>query len=224
MKAGKHIARWVAVLLILQLAAGPLVNFALLGPVNAAPPGFLANAPMHATQVSLAALIGFGASVMTVGIAVALWPLVRGQAPAMSLSLLAFAVVGLALSAVENAGLLTMLSLSQEHATANAADESLYQGLAFMVGSARRWVHFMNLIVGGGLTYSAFYALLYRLALVPRGLAATGFAAAALLLVAVAMPLFGFPVAFLLLVPLGLAHLVLSVWLLLRGFVESPIA
>jgi len=37
---------------------------------------------------------------------------------------------------------------------------------------------------------------------------------------AVTMPLFGHPIVFLMLLPLGLSHLALSAWLVAKGFAE----
>ena len=55
-------------------------------------------------------------------------------------------------------------------------------------------------------------------ALVPRSLATFGTTAALLQIVAVAMPLFGYGVIFLLLAPLGVSQLILAVWLIVKGF------
>jgi hypothetical protein len=62
------------------------------------------------------------------------------------------------------------------------------------------------------------YAVLYRFALVPRALAAFGLLAVLFQLTAVAMPLFGYGVLFLLLAPLGVSQLMLACWLIVRGF------
>ena len=93
-----------------------------------------------------------------------------------------------------------------------------------MVRSARKWAHYMNLIVMGG-TVFVLYGTLDRFVLVPRALAAFGLAGAMLQLVAVTMPLFGHRIVFLLILPLGLSHLALAVWLLAKGFAERrPLA
>ena len=64
------------------------------------------------------------------------------------------------------------------------------------------------------------YATLFRFILVPRALAGFGALAAVSEIVAVAMPLFGQPVAFAMIAPLGIAHIALVVWLLAKGFAE----
>ena len=49
--------RTVGVLLIVQMTAGYVTNFVLLGAATA-PPGFLVNAAPHATTLGAAALLG----------------------------------------------------------------------------------------------------------------------------------------------------------------------
>lgn len=139
----------------------------------------------------------------------------------MALWFLALAVVSFSLTAVENTTVLSMLSLSQAYAKANAADGDLFQTLRVVVGSARNWAHYMSLIVGGGMVF-VLYSVLYRFALIPRALAAFGLAAVMLQLTAVTMPLFGYPIVILMVMPLGLSHLALALWLTVRGFDERP--
>jgi hypothetical protein len=69
-----------------------------------------------------------------------------------------------------------------------------------------------------GVTIFLFTAALWRFRLLPRALAGFGIAAAALQIFAVSMPVFGTPVIFALLAPLGLAMLAIALWLIARGF------
>jgi hypothetical protein len=85
------------------------------------------------------------------------------------------------------------------------------------VASARNWAHFIGLVIAG-CTLFVFYAVLYRFALVPRLLAAFGLIAVILQITAVAMPIFGHDVLFVLLAPLGVCQLLLAIWLIVKGF------
>jgi hypothetical protein len=131
--------------------------------------------------------------------------------------LIALAVASLCLSAVENMNVMSMLSLSEAYSKAGAADRQAFEALRVVVASARNWAHYIGLIVHGG-TIFTFYAALYRSALIPRSLAALGLTAVTLQLIAVAMPLFGHGVVFVLLAPLGVSQLLLAVWLIAKGF------
>lgn len=211
----RRTGRTVGVLLLLQMVVAPVVNFGLLGPAFAAP-GFLVNAAAHSTQVSVAALLGLILGALSLGIAISAFPIFRQSSHALALWLLALAIASFSLAAVESSTVLSLLSLSQAYAKANVADDGLFQALRMVVAAARNWMHYVGLIVGGS-TIFALYAVLYRFALIPRALAAFGLGAALLQLAAVTMPLFGHPIVFSMLLPLGVSHLVLAAWLLARG-------
>jgi hypothetical protein len=208
-------ARTIAGLLLLQMVGGPIVNFALMGRVTAAP-GFLAHAAGLPVHVGLAALLGIALGAASVGIAIAAWPVLRRHGEAAALWLFAFAVASFALATVEAATVLAMRSLSEAYLAAGT-DAGAQQALAGVVAAARRWAHYTHLVVGGGTAFVLYLSLL-RHALVPRVLAGFGVVAALAMLAAVALPLFGERIVFPLLAPLGLAHLALAAWLLAKGF------
>ena len=209
-------SRIIGLLLLAQMVAGPLVNFVLMAPLFGAP-GFLVNAAPHSLQISLSVLLGLATGALSVGIAIAAFPVFRRYSQAMALWFVALAVVSLSVSAVENISVMSMLSLSEAYAKANGAERELFQALRVVVSSARSWAHYIGLIVVGS-TLLVLYAVLYRFALVPRALALFGLAAVMLQLIAVAMPLFGQSVVFLMLAPLGVSQLALALWLLIKGF------
>jgi hypothetical protein len=219
MRTAKDVGRIIGVLLLLQFAAGALVNFVLMEPVITDPPGFLVNASANSLKVSLSVVLGLGTGMLSVGIAIAAFPVFRQHSQAMAMWFLALAVVGFSLTAVENTAVLSLLSLSQAYATAAAADDHLFQTLRVVVASARNWAHYVSLIVGGAMIL-VLYSVLYRFALIPRALAAFGLVAVMLQLTAVTMPVFGHPIVMLMILPLGLSHLALALWLTVRGFGE----
>lgn len=93
--------------------------------------------------------------------------------------------------------------------------------LTIVVASARDWAHYVGRLADGSALF-VFYAAMFRFALIPRALAAFGVAAVLLQLTALAMPLFGRPVVFPLLAPLGLCQLALALWLIIKGFRVQP--
>ena len=208
----------IGVLLLVQLIFAPISNFVLLKPVFAAP-GFLENAAAHSLQMSLGALLGLAMGAISLGIAIAAFPLFRPLNRTLALWFLALAVASFSLTAVESTTVMSMLSLSQAYARATSVDGELFQGLRVVVASARNWAHYIGLMVAGSMVF-VLYAVLCRFTLVPRALAAFGMAAALLQIAAVTMPLFGHPIVFLMLLPLGLSHLALSAWLVAKGFAE----
>ena len=216
MRSDKTIARTIGILFLVQAAIGYLVNFVLLAPAISAPPGFLATAAGNALQVRVAVLLGLANGALTVGIAIAAWSVFLRYSQAMALWYLALSVVGFSLLAQENIAILSMLSLSQEYLKATAAHEHL-QTIGLVVRSTRHWAHYTNLLIAGA-TILVFYSALWRFALVPRALAAFGLIGVALQIAAVTMPMFGYPILFYLIAPLGISQLALAVWLIAKGF------
>ena len=138
----------------------------------------------------------------------------------MALWLLALGVASFALQAVDNAHLLSMLSLSQEYAKAGVEKADLFQALAVVVGSARKWSHYSFLLAIGSWIF-LFCALLYRFRLVSRVLAACGLVGSLLQIAGVTLRGFwGHPSATWLAMPLAPAYVALALWLIVKGFDE----
>jgi hypothetical protein len=211
--------RVAGVLLIVQMTAGYVTNFVLLEPATA-PPGFLVNAAPHALQVGAAALLGIVAGAISLAIAITVLPVLRRLSERMAMLFLALSTAALALSVVENAKVMSLLSLSQAYAATNGADAASFAGLRGVVAAARNWAHFSQLIVGGS-TFVALFAALYRFALIPRVLAGFAVLGAALQMATVARPFFGGQVIFPLLAPAGIAFLLSAVWLIIKGFDDA---
>jgi hypothetical protein len=219
MRSTKSVGRIVGTLLLVHLAAGLTVPFVLLRPLIM-PPGFLATAAGNSVQVRAAVLLLFVGSAVSVGIAIAALPVFRQYSSAMALWLLALAVASFALQAVDNAHILSMLSLSQEYAKAGAAKAETFQTLAIVVGSARKWAHYSFLLVVGSWIL-LLYSLLYRFRLVPRALAGFGAVASVLQITGVSLRgLLGYPPETRLAMPLAPAYVALAVWLIVKGFDE----
>jgi len=219
MRSGKSVGRIVGIMLFLHLAAGLIVPFVLLNPVIA-PPGFLTNAAGNSNQVRAAIFLLFVGSAIAIGIASIAWSVLRQYSSAMALWLLALAVASFSLQAVDNAHILSMLSLSQEYAKAGAEKADLFQALAVVVGSARKWSHYSFLLVVGSWIF-LFCGLLYRFRLVPRALAAFGLVGSVLQIAGVTLRgLLGYPPETRLAMPLAPAYVALALWLIVKGFDE----
>jgi hypothetical protein len=220
MRAARRAGRIVGLLIIIQMVAGAIVNFALEAPLFDAP-GFLVNAASHPKQLGLAVLVALVAEALWIGIAITAFPVFGRRARTMALWFIALAVVILAAAVVENAAVMSMISLSEAFSKASTVEREQLQMVKIVAASARNWAHYMARIIDGGAIF-VFYAVLYRLELVPRALAGFGLIAVILMVTAVAMPLFGHPIVFPMLAPLGLSQLTLAVWLIVKGFPAPP--
>jgi hypothetical protein len=222
MEATNRVSRILGALILAQMVGGVLVNFVLTAPLFGAP-GFLVDAAAHPRRLGLSVLAGLALGAVSVAIAITAFPVFRQHSQAMALWLVALAVVSLALAAVENMNVMSMLSVSQAYAKAGAAEREQFQALRIVVASGRNWAHFVGLIVGGS-TLFVLYAILYRFARIPRALAAFGLVAVLLELTAVAMPLFGHKMVFPMLAPLAVSQLALALWLLTKGLRNAPVS
>lgn len=206
----------VGTLLLAQMAGSALVNFGLQAPLFG-DPGFLANAAPHAQQIGLSALIGIAVGAIFSGIAITIFPIVRAYSQTMALWLLLFGAAVFAIAVVEQASVMSMVTMSEAYLKAPAAAQDQFQTLRVVVAAARNWPHFLARMMDGVAGF-LFFATLARFALVPRVLAGAGSLAAAMQITGLAMPLFGHNVVFALLAPMGLVQLALALWLLVNGF------
>lgn len=219
MRPAKSVGRITGALLFVQLAAGLTVPYMLLQRVSKSP-DFLESAAANSSLVRLCVLLLFAGGAVTIGVAVAAMPVFSRYGRALSLWLLALAVINCSLQAVENAGYLSMLSLSQEYARAGAGEAGLFQALGALVYSTWRWVHFSHLLAVVCWIFVLF-CLLWRSALVPRALAAFGMLTTLMQITGITLPAFmGYQSVMLMGMPLGLAYLALILWLLFKGFEE----
>ena len=216
MRAAKSTGRLIGVLLFVQLA-GLIVPFVLLHPLTRGSRDYLANAAGASLQIRVAVFLLFANCALTIGISIAAWPAFRQYSERMALWLVAVSVIMFSVQAIDNAHILSMLSLSQQYAQAGGPDE-LFQTLAAVVGSTRRWVHFTELLVIDCWIF-LLYISLFRFAVVPRALAAFGLIT--VLLHFTAIPLRGF-MGYSLVTPLGVpmafSHIALALWLITKGF------
>lgn len=217
----KSAGRTVGVLLLLHLAAGLIVPFILLNPLFS-PPGFLASAATIPNQVRTAVMLLFAGSALTIGASCSALEVFRRYSSAAAHWLLALAVASFGLQAVDNAHLLSMLSLSQAYADAGPANAALFQTLGVAAGALRKWSHYSFLLVVG-CWILLLYSVAYRFRLVPRVLAALGVLGAVGQIAGVTvLGLWGYPPEMRLAMPLAPVYAATGIWLIVKGFSEQP--
>jgi hypothetical protein len=225
MDTEKSVGRTLGVLILLHLAAGLIVPFALLHRLRV-PPGFLVTAAGMPNRVRVSVLLLFAGSALAIAIACAALQVFRQYSSAMAYWLLALAVASFSLQAMDNANLLSMLSLSQEYASAAPGNRAAFQTLAIAVAAARKWPHYCFLLVVVCWIF-LLCAFLYRYRLVPRALAGFGMITCVLQMAGVTLRGFwGLPPETRLAMPLAPAYGALAIWLMVKGLdkrLESPI-
>ncbi|HEY7636990.1 MAG TPA: DUF4386 domain-containing protein [Gemmatimonadales bacterium] len=220
MRPAKSTGRIIGTLLFLQLA-GLIVPFVLLLPLTTGPQNYLVHAVESSSQVRVAVFLLFANCALTIGITITAFRVFHRYSEAMALWLLAASVIMFLLQAVDNVHVLSMLSLSQSYSQAgDQGGDELFQSLAALVGTTRRWSHYSVLLAIDGWIL-LLYSILYRFSLVPRAVAVFGLIT--VMLHFSGIPLRGFlglglvtPMG----VPMALSHITLATWLVIKGFDE----
>src|SRR5437773_3732266 len=217
MKSARSTGRLVGVLSFVQLA-GLTLPFILLMPITNA--GFLENAAGISFQIKVAIFHLFANGLVTIGIAIAAFPILREHSYRAALWLVVISIIWFSMQAVDNAHILSMLSLSQQYNDGGGTNPELYNMLASVVRGTRKWVHYTELLIIDT-WFFIFYYLLYRYRLVPRLLAAFGILAVILHAAGIPLPVFFdyqgiLPLGF----SLAVSHLAIGGWLIAKGFHE----
>ena len=177
-------------------------------------------------RVVVTALLEFLWAATGAGIAICLYPVIRGHNRALALGAVAGRMVEGVFVMIGSLGLLVLLSVSQSSlAGPGAAAASRITGDALL--AVRDWTFgFLGLLafLSGAFMY---YLVLYAARLIPRWLSGWGLAAVALSMIATCYSGFtqdfGFStVNTVLNIPIGLQELVLAVWLIVKGFNAPP--
>ena len=219
MESSKDLGRITGLLLLVHLVTGLMLPYIVMQPALA-PPGFLENAAAHAGRIRAGVLLLFLSGALTVAIALVALPVFRRHGERLALLLVVLGGTTLALHAVENGTLLSLLSLSQANADRGAADASLFEAIAGVVGRARRWAHFTHLFVLGSWIFTLF-AMLWRSRLVPRLIAGLGMLTVVLQVTGVPLRgMLGMELVTGMAIPLAPVYFAAAGWLMVKGFAE----
>lgn len=180
-------------------------------------PDYLAQLSAAGTQVILGALLKFVGAAANVSIGVVIFHLLRKYNETIAIGYVAtriFDGVGVMLGGI---AALSLLALSRQmvQVGAEGAPYALTLGNLIVAGSDTMFIVTMMAL---GLGSMPFCYLLYRTRLVPRPLAALGFAGYVALLVGSGLELAGLNLQMLHYVPGGLFELILPLWLIVKGF------
>lgn len=222
MRSPNNTGRIIGLLVLIHLLTGLVPPYIMLRPLTT-PLSFNANTTANAFQVRLSVMLLFVGGAVTVGVAVAAFPVLRQYSYAIALWILALAIANFSLQCVENAAWMSMFTLSQNYAKAVPADVGVYNLIGAAVRSAWKWVHYTHLLIMVSWMFMLFVAL-WRSALVPRVLAGLGLLTTLMQITGITLPQFipyPSPIPIAMGLPLGFVYLALSVWLMVKGFSEQ---
>lgn len=224
MKSYRGNAIAVGVLFILCSVAS-ILSIVPLGATVSAPVDFATLAGSDSAVV-MTALIEFVWAATGMGIAIALYPVLRLFDPTLALGSVAGRVVENVFILLGTLSLLALLTVSQQ--AAGSAAPSSFQSTGDALVAVREWAP--GFVAGLAFVVGTFLYnfVMYRSRLVPRWLSGWGLVGAVLSLVAYLYigftQDFGFTtVNNVLSAPIGLQEMVLAVWLIVKGFNQSAV-
>jgi hypothetical protein len=186
---------------------------------------YLANVANHPDRLAAAALLYLIAAGTSVGIAIALYPLLKEVNAGLALGSVVFRTIEAVFYTAAVVSLLSILPLGQRLATIPADSREPIHAIADSLLSLRDHATLAG-VFAFSLGALMYYALFYRSRLVPRWLSGWGMAGVLLMMTACLLALFSnSPVTgyapFIL--PILVQEMVLAVWLLVKGFSPAPL-
>jgi hypothetical protein len=173
--------------------------------------------------VAVGAFLYLIAAFTSVGIAIAMYPVMKGANAGLALGSVVFRALEAAFYMVAVVSLLSVLTLSQQFTTAGAADRASLQAISDSLVSVRDHATLLG-VFAFSLGAFMYYYLFFQSRLIPRWLSGWGIVAIILMMAACVLSLFSDnPVSgyALLVLPIALQEMVLAVWLIAKGFNPS---
>jgi hypothetical protein len=217
----KTTARIVGALFLIAMVTSLLGGVWLESMTGAADyPGEMSS---QKTQVVLGVLLELVNCIAVVGIAAALFPLMRVQNEAVAAGYLGIRVVEAVVLSVAVISPLLLVTLSQDYVAAGASDAAYFQTAGALVMAAREHLASLLTPVFFSLGALLLYYFLYRSRLVPRFISVWGFIAVAALFTWNLLVAFGLSVSagMVFVLPMILNEIFLGIWLIAKGF-DSP--
>ncbi len=186
-------------------------------------PDFLSNISGNkATIIIGVILMAFIHTIVNIGLAVTMLPILKPFNETLSYSYLSAAITASIVLVVGALFLLLLIPLSDEYVEFGTTDISTFE----IIGSVLKKGGYFSYQIGmaiwgfGGLL---FCSLLYQSKLVPRYLSIWGFIGYIVFISGTIFELFGYTIGVLLSIPGGLFEISLSVWLIVKGFNVSKL-
>jgi hypothetical protein len=225
MNSYRNNAKVAGVLLIFATAAS-LLSSPFLAPIKTLNfTEFSANQ----NQALIGALLVFIAAILSVSIAISLYPVLKKFNQSLAIGAVSFRLIEAVLYIVGVVTIIFLLTLSQEFVQAGAPSSSYFQTLGAVFLSGQDWVSFGAGPIAFSLGALMYYIIFYQTRLIPRWLSGWGLIGAALCMVAGLLVMLGLiiPVSTIHIVlnlPIAVQEMVLAVWLIVKGFNPSVIA
>jgi hypothetical protein len=219
MNSNKKAARIAGALFLTAMVTSLFGGGLLESILNA--PDYLVSVSANTTQVLIGMSLELINGIAVVGIAVALFPILKRQDEGIALGYVGFRVIESVFCIVGAVIPLSLITLSQEYLKAGAsADASSFQTLGALFIAARAHLAGLLIPIFFGLGALLFYYLLYQSKLIPRFISVWGFIGVALMLTLNFLEI-DMSVGMILALPIILNEIFLGIWLIVKGFNPS---
>ncbi|HMN59066.1 MAG TPA: DUF4386 domain-containing protein [Anaerolinea sp.] len=182
---------------------------------------YLIQLSAHADLVAAGLLAKIVSTFAGVGIAIAMYPIMKRANAGLALGSVVFRTLEAAFYMVGIVSLLALLKLSQQFAAAGVADRASLQAIGDSLVSVRLWAAPLLGVFAFCVGSFMYNYLFFQSRLIPRWLSGFGIAAITSLTIACMLSLFSgnritsyIPLAS----PIFVQELVLAVWLIVKGF------
>jgi len=174
----------------------------------------------NALQMRLSVLFDILAAIISVGIAVILYPVMKDHNHKLALWYLGLYITYLAVIFISDIDRLSLISLSIN--LTESSDPGNWNKLGLLLFESYIQAHFISLIIYSAASILLYY-LLFLAKMVPRLIAGWGVLAVLIVFVVTWMQIFDMNVSFAFYVQNGVFMLIFIGWLLVKGFAESPL-
>jgi len=180
----------------------------------------------HTNQLAVGAFLYIVAYFASAGIAIAMYPVMKGSNPGLALGSVIFRTIEAAFYMVGLLCLLSLPTLGQQFRTAGAADRTSLQAIGDLLVNVHDHAALLG-VFAFCLGAFMYYYLFFQSRLIPRWLSGFGIVAIILMMAACVLALFSgnritsyIPLA----APIAVQEMVLAVWLIVKGFNPSAVA
>ena len=195
-------------------------------------PDYLDNAYPNRIVVIIGILLEFTGVPAVVLISVFLFPILKKHNETLALGYVGFRVLEGGILSVAYISKLSLVNLSRDYLNKGGMDASYFQYIGSSIQSVNHWAGTQGLIylIVFSLGSLILYSVLYKSKLVPRFISVWGLIAAAILLTGSVLAnidmfteISGLVLELIVALPIAVAEIMLSLWLIFKGFNSSAI-
>ncbi len=218
MESNKKAGRIVGVLLLLIIAAGiPSTMLRGLSATLAGSENFLNDVFQNSMQMRISILLDMMASVLWVGIAIMLFPILKQYKSSLAFWFFGLWITYFAVIIFSNISHLSLLSLSQQFTETTIPDLGHFRTLSILKVEEYFWAHFMSIMLYSSAALVLYYYL-FKTKLIPQLLSLWGIIAVSVVFVACWLNIFDYSPGMIVFGQNGLHMIMLTLWLLAKGF------